>query len=260
MTAAARAPIIAGNIKMNLTRDGMASLLGEVTRGLAAIPTGCEVVACPPFPHLPRAAEVLSGSKVALGGQDMHWEDAGAFTGEVSPAMLREAGCRYVILGHSERRTLFGETDDRVRRKAAKALSSGLIPIVCVGETQEERQAGSTGIVLARQAVGSLGGIPLEEPSRLVVAYEPVWAIGTGNTATPEQAQDAHRLLRAELAKLFGSAPAERIRILYGGSVKPDNAAELLQAPDLDGALVGGASLAAASFLGIVRALPGGSG
>jgi triosephosphate isomerase len=248
-----RKPVIAGNLKMNLNRVGLVALLEGVKRGVGTAPP-CEVVYCPPFTLLTQAADVLAGSPVGLGAQEMHWESSGAFTGEVSAPMLREAGCRWVILGHSERRTLFGETDARVRRKAAAALEAGLTPIVCVGETEEERKAGATEVVLSRQVVGSLGGTALASPASLVVAYEPVWAIGTGNTASPEQAQDAHAHLRRELGRVLGAEIASGIRILYGGSVKPDNARTLMERPDIDGALVGGACLKAETFLPIVEA------
>jgi len=249
-------PLIAGNVKMNLSRREMEALFTRVVRELDADPAGADVVYCPPFPFLPDAARILSGTRVALGAQNMHWEESGAYTGEVSPRHLEEVGCRYVILGHSERRTLFGETDAGVRRKAAAALGLGLIPIVCVGETEEERTSGATEVVLARQVAGSLGGVDLPDPARLVVAYEPVWAIGTGKVATPGEAQASHGTLRGELRKIFGAEAAPHVRILYGGSVKPSNAADLLREPDIDGALVGGACLEAVSFLGIVRAVP----
>ncbi len=249
-----RRSMIAGNVKMNLDRSRLAALLGELSADLARTPPACEVVYCPPYTLLAEAAGAIGGGAVALGAQNMHWEASGAYTGEISAGMLKEAGCRFVILGHSERRHLFGETDADVRRKAEAALGAGLRPIVCVGETEDERKSGATEVVLSRQIVGSLGNLSLEDPARLVVAYEPVWAIGTGNTASPEQAQEAHAHVRREVAKVLGGGAAERIRILYGGSVKPDNASELLRQPDLDGALVGGACLKAESFLAIIRA------
>ncbi len=249
-----RTPCIAGNIKMNLDRPGLEALLGAVRSAVDAESPPCDVVYCPTSVHLGAAAGVLAGGTIALGAQNLHWESSGAFTGEVSAAMVREAGCSHVILGHSERRTLFGETDEQVHRKTVAALAGGLVPIVCVGETDAERQAGATEVVLARQVVGSLGGLSIESAARLIVAYEPVWAIGTGNTATPGQAQEVHAFLRVELAKALGPAIARDLRILYGGSVKPTNAAELLGQPDIDGALVGGACLDAESFLGIIRA------
>ncbi len=253
-----RKPLVAGNAKMNLTRAGLVGVLEALKRDLSLAPPACEVVYCPPSPWLLDAAAVLTGTRIGLGAQNMHWEASGAFTGEIAAGMLCEAGCRYVILGHSERRTLFGETDAAVRRKAEAALAAGLIPIVCVGETEQERVAGATEVVLTRQAVGSLGGLIVPDPAGLVVAYEPVWAIGTGRNATPDQAQEAHAHLRRELAGVLGPEVAAGVRILYGGSVKPDNAAELLARLDIDGALVGGACLKPETFLPILRAvLPG---
>jgi triosephosphate isomerase len=249
-----RKPLVAGNVKMNLTRPGLLAVLDALKRDIGLNPPDCEVVYCPPFVWLAESAAALSGSRIGLGAQNMHGEASGAFTGEVSPGMLREAGCRYVILGHSERRTLFGETDAGVRRKAEAAISADLIPIVCVGETEQERKAGATEVVLTRQTVGSLGGLAVADPAELVLAYEPVWAIGTGKNATPEQAQEAHAHLRRELAKVLGPDVAAAVRILYGGSVKADNAADLLTKPDIDGALVGGACLKPEAFLPIVRA------
>ncbi len=249
-----RTPMIAGNAKMFLDRASVRSVLESLKRELALDPPACEVAYCPPFTLLEEAGRAAAGSMVGLGGQNMHWEPSGAFTGEVSAGMLREAGCRYVILGHSERRTRFGETDENVRKKAGAALAAGLVPIVCVGETEAERKAGATEVVLSRQVVGSLGGLPVGDPRAILVAYEPVWAIGTGNTATPAQAQEAHVHLRRELGRVLGPDTAAGIRILYGGSVKPDNAGSLLGQPDLDGALVGGACLKAETFLPIIRA------
>ena len=249
-----RQPFVAGNIKMNLNRAETTALLSAVAGSLRQSASSVEVAYCPPAAHLDVARAALAGSAVRLGAQNAHWESKGAFTGEVSPAMLREAGCGLVILGHSERRTLFGETDADVLRKTRAVLEAGLDAVVCVGETEAERAAGATEVVLARQVVGSLGGLDIQDPRRLTVAYEPVWAIGTGNTATPEMAQAAHRVLRGELAKALGAHTAEGIRIQYGGSVKPDNAEALLAQPDIDGALVGGACLEASSFLAIIRA------
>ena len=213
-----------------------------------------EVVVCPPFTALASVAQLLKGSSIGLGAQDLYWEAQGAYTGEVSPAMLADAGCRYVIIGHSERRTSFGETDETVRKKLAAALKQGLTPIACIGETLAEREANRTVDVLTRQLEGGLKGLSEADARRLVIAYEPVWAIGTGRNATPEQAQDAHRFIRQHLAKRFGAATAEALRILYGGSVNAGNAASLLHQADVDGALVGGASLKAESFAAIVKA------
>jgi triosephosphate isomerase len=250
-----RIPLIAGNAKMNLDRSGLARLLERLKEELEASPPSCEVAYCPPFTLLAYAQGVLHGSRVYLGAQNMNAEPSGAFTGEVSASMLFEAGVRFVILGHSERRSIFGETDTMVREKAGAAIGAGLIPIVCVGETEDERGHGETSAVLSRQTEGSLGSLEISGGKALVVAYEPVWAIGTGKTATPDQAQEAHEHLRGEVGRVLGAKNASEIRILYGGSVKPENAASLLGRPDIDGALVGGASLQAESFLGIIRAM-----
>jgi triosephosphate isomerase len=246
--------LIAGNAKMNLDRRAVTGLLETLKRELAIAPPRADVLYCPPASLLAPAALILSGSTILLGAQNMHWEEAGAFTGEISATMIREWGGTHVLLGHSERRALFGETDDSVRRKAGRALAAGLVPVVCVGETEAERRSGATEIVLSRQAAGSLGGLGVRGPRDLVVAYEPVWAIGTGNTATAAQAQEAHRYLRGRIAEVLGGEIARGVRILYGGSVKPENAEELCACPDIDGVLVGGASLRAESFLGIISA------
>jgi triosephosphate isomerase len=212
-----------------------------------------EIVVCPPFTALAAAAQAISGSNIALGGQNLHWEVQGAFTGEVSAQMLDEAGCRWVIIGHSERRQLFGETDETVHKKILAALRQGLTPIACCGETLTEREANRTLEVVGRQIQGALGPLKAEQVKSLVVAYEPVWAIGTGKVATPGQAQEVHVAIRAQVGKLHGAEVAAGLRILYGGSVKPDNVKDLMAQPDLDGALVGGASLQAESFAAIVR-------
>ncbi len=216
---------------------------------------GVEVVIVPPFTALPRLSEIVTDTPgVTLGAQNMWHESSGAFTGEVSPGMLREFFTRYVVLGHSERRTIFGETDELVNKKVKAAHAASLRPILCVGETLAERDSGTHHAVLAAQLTGSLAGLDTDQMLDTVIAYEPVWAIGTGRTATPEQAQEAHAFIRQTLADLFDPATAAKVRIQYGGSVKPDNAAELLHQPDIDGALVGGASLDARSFAKIVRA------
>jgi triosephosphate isomerase len=209
-------------------------------------------VVAPPFPALHGVCEALRGSALAVAGQNMHAEREGAFTGEVSPVMLRDVGCTHVILGHSERRQLFGETDEGVARKAPAALAHGLTPIVCVGETLAERESSRTREVVERQVERALRSLSPDDAARIVVAYEPVWAIGTGRTATPEQAQEVHELVRRLVSASHGEAVAASLKILYGGSVKPDNIDALMAQPDLDGALVGGASLNAASFLRIV--------
>ena len=227
----------------------------ELARRVAASCRGAaaEVAVCPPFTALAAVQQALEGSTIGLGAQDLYWETQGAFTGEVSAAMLADAGCRYVIIGHSERRTLFGETDEAVRRKLEAALRQGLIPIVCIGETLAEREANRTLEVLRRQLSGALPGAAAEHRARVVLAYEPVWAIGTGRTATPEQAQEAHAFIRQRLADAWGPT-AQAVRIQYGGSVSAANAESLLRQPDVDGALVGGASLKADAFSAIVRA------
>jgi triosephosphate isomerase len=250
-----RTKIVAGNWKMNLDRAKAKELAAAVAarRGEAA---AVELVLCPPALYVETVGSALAGarSNVGLGAQNMHDKASGAFTGEVAPPMLVDLGCRYVILGHSERRTLFGETDAAVNVKTKAALAAGLVPIVCVGETLEEREAGKTAAVVTGQVQGSLAGLSAAELEKVVVAYEPVWAIGTGKVATPEQAQEVHALIRRLLAGLSSPEVAARVRIQYGGSVKPDNAADLARQPDIDGALVGGASLKADDFLGIAKA------
>jgi len=221
----------------------------EKTAGLA----GVEMVLCPPFTALAAVAEKLSGTGIALGGQNCYWETEGAYTGEIAPGMLKEIGCRYVILGHSERRQYFGETDESVKKKVRAALTGGLVPIVCVGELLEERESGRTEEVVGRQVDGALAGLDAGEAAGIVVAYEPVWAIGTGRTASAGDAQAVNGYIRGILRRLFGDDVAEAVRIQYGGSVKPGNTAELMAQPDIDGALVGGASLDADSFAKIVR-------
>jgi triosephosphate isomerase len=212
-----------------------------------------EIVVCPPYVDLHAALESAQGSEVAIGAQDLYWRNEGAFTGEISPPMLVAAGCTHVIIGHSERRQYFGETDDTVNRKLKAALEHGLTPICCVGEVLKEREAGLTEEVLARQCSRALHTVDADEARRLVIAYEPVWAIGTGKTATPEMAREAHAIIRAEAAKALGGEFARALRILYGGSVKPENAKALLSEEEIDGALVGGASLDAKSFAAIVK-------
>jgi triosephosphate isomerase len=250
----ARRPLIAGNWKMHRTQGEAAALVTALLEKLPARPSP-EVLVLPPFTALPAVARVLAADgRVALGAQNCHWAKEGAYTGEVSPWMLLDVGCTYVLAGHSERRQLFGETDALVNKRARGALAAGLKPIVCIGETLEERDAGRTLSVVASQLAGSLAGLSAEEMGRVTLAYEPVWAIGTGRNATPAQAQEVHALLRADLGRLFGPAVAGATRLLYGGSVKPDNAAALLGQPDVDGALVGGASLEAGSFATICAA------
>jgi triosephosphate isomerase len=249
----ARRTIVAGNWKMNLDRAQGRALAAAVVsrRGEAA---GTELVLCPPAVYLESVNAALAGSDVALGAQNAHAQSSGAFTGEVAPAMLVDLGCRHVILGHSERRTLCGETDAVVNAKTKAALAAGLVPIVCVGETLAEREAGRTTAVVEAQVNGSLAGLSPTDLEKVVVAYEPVWAIGTGKVATPQQAQEVHAQIRRLLGQLASPAISDRIRIQYGGSVKPDNVAELAAQPDIDGALVGGASLKADDFLAIAAA------
>jgi triosephosphate isomerase len=244
---------VAGNWKMFTTAASGKRLATEVVQGLGA-EDRVTVAVCPPFPYLSQIAEILRGSRVALGAQDVYPEKEGAFTGEVSPTMLLDVGCRCVIVGHSERRHMLGETDGFINRKVKAALAAGLQVILCVGETLQERQANRTEALLKTQLDGSLAEVKAESLSRLVVAYEPVWAIGTGQNATPAQAQEAHAFIRREIATRFGEEAARALPIQYGGSVKADNAASLLRQPDVDGALVGGASLKAEQFLAIVRA------
>jgi triosephosphate isomerase len=245
-------PLVCGNWKMFKTVHEAVVHVKEL-RALLKDVRGVEVVVAPPFTAVHAAAEAARGSEIAVAAQDLHWEREGAFTGEVSAAMVREAGAEYVIVGHSERRALFGETDLAVNRKVAAALGAGLIPIVCVGETLDERDAGQTLAVLDLQLTRGLEGFTADQTGPVVLAYEPVWAIGTGRTATPAQAQEAHAHIRARLRQWFGADLAERCRVLYGGSVKPDNIKALIAEPDVNGALVGGASLDARGFADIVR-------
>jgi triosephosphate isomerase (TIM) len=246
-----RKPLVAGNWKMNKTLAEAASLAREIRQGYqAAMPA--EVVLAPPFTALTTVSQEISGSAIQLAGQDMFWEKQGAYTGAISAAMLKDAGCRLVIIGHSERRQYFGETEATVNKKIKAALSSHLTPIVCIGETLAQREAQETMGVITTQITAGLTGFSPEEIGRLIIAYEPVWAIGTGRTATPEQAQEVHSVIRRLLVAQAGAEVANGLRILYGGSVTPDNIRVLAQAPDIDGALVGGASLKADSFLKIV--------
>jgi triosephosphate isomerase len=247
-----RVPLLAGNWKMHGTIGEAKTLATAVVNAVRDV-ADREVLVAPPFPSLPAVAECLSGSRVLLAGQNLHWEDKGAFTGEVSGPMLTAAGCTHVIVGHSERRQLFGDTDEWVARKVAAALRNRLTPIVCVGESLQEREANETWAVIDRQMRAALYGLDSGAVAKLIVAYEPVWAIGTGKVATPEQAQEVHGSIRKLLGELAGPAVAAAVRILYGGSVKPDNVDALMRQPDLDGALVGGASLNAADFTRIVR-------
>ncbi|GAB4254184.1 MAG: triose-phosphate isomerase [Thermoleophilia bacterium] len=246
-----RIALMAGNWKMHKTPSEGARFVAELVAALPPL-DGVEVVVAPSFPGLPAAVAAAEGSPVAVAAQDVFWESEGAYTGEVSVGMLRDAGARYVIIGHSERRQLFGETDEGVARKVRATLDAGLTPIMCVGESESEREAGRTEERLISQLDGGLGHVRSEELPGLVVAYEPIWAIGTGRTATPEIAQETIAFIRARLADMAGAERASQARVLYGGSVKPDNVRELMSQPDIDGGLVGGASLEVDSFLRIV--------
>jgi triosephosphate isomerase len=249
---ASRKSLIAGNWKMYKTPAEAAAYAAAFLPLVAGV-ADREVMIAPPYPALSAVADVLKGSSVGLGAQDLFWETEGAFTGQVSPKMLHAVGCRYAIVGHSERRQFFGETDATVNRKTRAALAAGLVPVVCVGESEAEREAGQTFSILDKQLKGGLQGFSANDVGPLVIAYEPVWAIGTGKTATSAQAEEAHRFIRSRVEGLFGAAAAAAMRILYGGSVKPDNIAELMAMPDIDGGLVGGASLNPESFAKIVR-------
>ncbi|MET0070070.1 MAG: triose-phosphate isomerase [Candidatus Thiodiazotropha sp.] len=247
-----RRPLVAGNWKMNGSLESVRSLLEGIKQGVGDV-KNAEVAVCPPFIYLPEVEQLLSGSDIAWGGQDLSTESSGAYTGEVAASMLNDFGCKYVIVGHSERRTYHTESDQLVAKKFAVARAAGLAPILCIGETLEEREAGITNQVVARQldAVIELEGVDALADG--VIAYEPVWAIGTGKTATPDQAQEVHAFIRSRVADKSSSV-ADQLRILYGGSMKPGNAAELIGKPDIDGGLIGGASLKAEDFLGICTA------
>ncbi len=246
-----RIPCIAGNWKMNKTSAEATALVNELKAKLAGV-NDVELVVCPPFTSLAATLAAAAGSNLGVGAQNLHWAADGAFTGEISATMLQELAVRYVIIGHSERRQYFGETDDTVNRRLQAALAAKLTPIVCVGETLAQRQAGDTEAVVGVQVREGLKGVAGDQMAKTILAYEPVWAIGTGLTATPEQAQEVHAFIRRLLQDLFGPTVANAVRLQYGGSVKPSNAAELLGQPDIDGALVGGASLKADDFAGIV--------
>jgi triosephosphate isomerase len=247
-----RTPFLAANWKMNKDVASAVKHVKEL-RSLAKDVTDAEIVVAPPFTALHAAAEAARNSNVGIGGQNLHWEREGPFTGEVSGPMLREAGATYVIVGHSERRTLFGETDASVNRRIAAAFTSGLTPIVCIGETLDQRERSETFAVLDRQITQGFDGVTSDQMAQLVVAYEPVWAIGTGRNATPQQAAEAHGYIRQRIRSWFGHEAAERVRLIYGGSVKPENISDIASQPDVDGALVGGASLDVRAFFEIVR-------
>jgi triosephosphate isomerase (TIM) len=248
-----RRPLVVGNWKLYKTLAEARELALALHARLGAS-TAVDLAVAPVFTALTTVREALDESSVALAGQDVYWEAQGAFTGEVSATLLADVGCRYVIVGHSERRQFFGETDEHVRRKAAAVIASGMVPIVCVGESLAQREAGQTEAHVLSQTEQALKGLAQEAAAKVVLAYEPIWAIGTGRTAQPEDAQQVHASIRNLLGRLYGGPVADRVRILYGGSVKPDNARALMAQPDLDGALVGGASLDAGSFAAIAAA------
>lgn len=246
-----RTPVIAGNWKMYKTAGDSSAFVKEFLPLVAGV-RGVEIVLSPPFPSLSVVAALTAGTNVGVASQNVHFAAEGAYTGEVSPGMVMDAGAKYAIVGHSERRQYFAETDESVNRKVKAALAAGLVPIMCLGETLAERESGKTFPVVERQLRAGLSEVAAAEAAKVIVAYEPVWAIGTGKTATKEQAQEVHVFLRGVFKDLFGDA-ASAVRILYGGSVKPENISELMAQPDIDGALVGGASLKANAFAGIVK-------
>ena len=247
-----RKPILAGNWKMNKTTAEARDLAAKLAPLVSGVKDR-EIVLAPTFTSLQTVSEAIKGTNISLAAQNMHWEDKGAFTGEISVEMLLDLGCKYVIIGHSERRLYFGETDETVNKKAKQALKKGLLPILCVGETLVEREAGRLNEVISRQVTGGLKDISAEDMKKAVIAYEPVWAIGTGKTATPEQANEVHSLIRQKVKTLYTAQIAEGLRIQYGGSVTPENVSSLMAKPDIDGALVGGASLKPESFAALVN-------
>ena len=247
-----RKPILAGNWKMNMTAPQARELASKLIPLVANVKDR-EIVLGPPFTSLGTVAEAIKGTNVGLAAQNLHWEDKGAFTGEISADMLLDSGCKYVIIGHSERRQFFGETDETVNKKVRQALKKGLLPILCVGETLAEREAGKLNEIIGRQVTGGLKDLSADDMRKVVIAYEPVWAIGTGKTATPEQANEVHALIRGKVKELYTADVAEGLRIQYGGSVTPDNVSQLMAMPDIDGALVGGASLKPESFAALVN-------
>jgi triosephosphate isomerase len=247
-----RKPIMAGNWKMNKTTSEACDLAARLAPLVSGVKDR-EIVLAPTFTSLQAVSEAIKGTNMVLAAQNMHWEDKGAFTGEISAEMLLDLGCKYVIIGHSERRQYFGETDESVNKKAKQALRKGLCAILCVGETLAERESGKLNDVISRQVTGGLKDIGAEDMKKLVAAYEPVWAIGTGKTATPEQANEVHSLIRQKVKTLYGAEIAEGLRIQYGGSVTPENVSSLMAKPDIDGALVGGASLKPDTFAALVK-------
>jgi len=250
-----RKPFVAGNWKMNTDSDSSVSLVETVAAGCQGIANdSVDVAVFPPFVYLPGVIKAANNSRIAVGGQDLYFEQQGAFTGEISVSMLKDIGCIYVLCGHSERRHVIGEGDELINKKLMAAISGGLLPILCVGELLEQREASQTEEVITRQIKKGLAGLSAEKIYAVTIAYEPVWAIGTGLTATPQQAQQAHLLIRNLITDIYDSSVADEIRIQYGGSVKPANAAELMEQKDVDGLLVGGASLKADDFLSIIKA------
>ena len=249
---AKRTPILAGNWKMNMTATQARDLASKLVPLVAGVKDR-EIVLGPPFTSLAAVAETIKGTNLSLAAQNLHWEDKGAFTGEISADMLLDSGCKYVIIGHSERRQYFGETDESVNKRVRQAIKKGLLPILCVGETLAERDAGKLNEVISRQITGGLKDVAAGDMPKVVVAYEPVWAIGTGKTATPEQANEVHALIRQKVQELYRADIAGGLRIQYGGSVTPDNVSQLMAMPDIDGALVGGASLKPDSFAALVK-------
>ena len=251
----ARIPMIAGNWKMHMTAQEAADLAAAMRKGLDP-DLKHEVLLAPTFTALHAVNAVLAGSKIFLSSQDVCWEEKGAFTGAVSPSQIKDAGCTHAIIGHSERRKVFLETDEVINKKMKAAIKANIVPVLCIGETLEERESQKTYRVLETQLTGAFAGITAAEAATTVIAYEPVWAIGTGKTATPDQAQDAHVFVRNQMERIYGKGYAEAVRILYGGSVKADNIDELMAQPDIDGALVGGESLKADKFLRVIHFQP----
>ncbi len=250
-----RKNIVAGNWKMHMNLSETIQLISEIKKKVEDLNTNCGVIICPPFTSLDAAAAMIKDSRIKLGAQNMHYENKGAFTGEVSADMLMSVGCEFVILGHSERRTIFKESDELINKKIHAAISAGLTPIFCIGETLDEREKGITFDVVKRQMNIGLENVSSENAERMIIAYEPVWAIGTGKTASPQQAEEVHAYLRNLLTEIYDSNTANEITIQYGGSVKPDNANELFSQPNIDGGLIGGACLKADSFVDIISAM-----
>ena len=247
-----RKPLIAGNWKLFKTIPEALTLVDGLKKNLAGV-SEREILVCPPFTALYAVAQALKSSNISVGSQNIFWEKKGAFTGEVAPDMLVDAGCKYAIVGHSERRQYFGETDETVNKRMKAAFAAGLVPIVCIGEMLAEREGGTTFKVIERQIKNGIAGLSPEQAKTLVIAYEPVWAIGTGKTATPQQAEEVHAYIRKLYSQMYSETAAGSIRILYGGSVKPDNVSEIMKQPNVDGALVGGASLETESFAKLVK-------